>query len=159
MSISMLPMRGPSLLDDAFEQFPDADDQLVTDAVRAWFRPDCDAVRGRKTWQDVLLDAGLSRDGLQCFDLLMGEWSIAARRPLDVRCRCSSELSYDETQLLQVLAHFQSHDIVSARSLLNAWFSSGEIVSLSHIAHCFAMTLFDVGVPLRNRERRVTYLQ
>jgi hypothetical protein len=159
MSIGMLQMRGPSLLDDAFEEYPDASDQLVTDAVRAWFRPDCDAVRGRKTWQDVLLDAGLSRDGLHRFDILMAEWAGTIQRPLDIRCRCSTELASDETQMLQVIACFQSHDIVSARTLLNGWFSTGDAVRLSHIAHWFAMTLADVGVSVRNRERRVSYLQ
>jgi hypothetical protein len=157
MSIAMLQMRQNSLIDDAHAHYPDPGDQLVIDAIRAWFRPHCDAVRGKQNWQDVLRDIGATRDALRCFESLMSEWVRTAARQLDVRCRCSPELAGDEVCLLQAIACFQTHDSLAANTLLRTGFAATDIERLSSIAHGFAMTLTDTGVAVRHRARRATY--
>jgi hypothetical protein len=157
MSIGMLQMREHSLLDDALAHHPDLNDQLVIDAVRAWFRPHCDAVRGRESWRDVLSENGSSRNGLQCFDMFMSELAKTAGRPLDIRCRCSQEVAGDEACLLQTIACFQSNERTAAHALLTDWFAAPTTDRLASITHWFSMTLLDAGVMVRKRERRVTY--
>jgi hypothetical protein len=157
MSIAMLQMRQNSLIDDAHAHYPDPSDQLVIDAIRAWFRPHCDAVRGKQNWQDVLRDIGSTRDGLRCFEGLMSEWVRTSGRQLDVRCRCSPELAGDEVSLLQAIACFQNHDSLAANRLLRTSFAATCIDRLSRIAQGFAMTLTDTGVIVRHRARRATY--
>ncbi|WP_277183149.1 hypothetical protein [Caballeronia sp. BR00000012568055] len=151
-------MHKSTLIDDALEHYPDGSDKLLIDAIRAWFRPHCDAVRGHATWQDVLCDCGSTRDGMHCFDMLMREWVSTAQRPLDVRCRCCTEFAADEVHLLHAVACFQSNDWLAARALLRQCFSPSCIDRLSDITHWFALMLGDTGVAVRNRERRVTYL-
>jgi hypothetical protein len=147
-----------TLFDDALEQHPDGGDKLLIDAIRAWFRPHCDAVRGRATWQDVLCECGSTRDSMQCFDLLMREWVRIAKRPLDVRCRCCTEFAADEVHLLEIVACFQSNDRLAALTLLSDCFAPACIERLSDMAYWFAMMLNDTGLAIKSRERRVSYL-
>ncbi|KMZ11174.1 hypothetical protein BHUM_06219 [Candidatus Burkholderia humilis] len=153
----MLQMWQNSLIDDAHAHYPDPSDQLVTNAIRAWFRPHCDAVRGKQNWQDLLCDTGSTRDGLRVFESLMSEWVRTAGRQLDVRCRCSQKLAGDEVSLLQAIACFQTHDALAANKLLRTCFAATCIDRLSSIAHGFAMTLTDTGVIVRHRTRHATY--
>ncbi|WP_245933158.1 hypothetical protein [Caballeronia novacaledonica] len=129
----------------------------MIDAVRAWFRPHCDAVRGSQTWRDVLSEIGPTRDGLHRFDMFMAELARAARRPLDIRCRCAHEFAGDETRLLQSIACLQSNDRMAARVLLTDWITSSAIDRLADNTHWFAMTLLDAGVIVSKRARRATY--
>ncbi|SAL02019.1 hypothetical protein AWB80_08256 [Caballeronia pedi] len=157
MSIGILQMREHSLLDDALAHHPDLNDQLVIDSVRAWFRPHCEAVRGRESWRDVLIESGSGRNGLHCFDMFMSELAKTAGRPLDIRCRCSPDISGDEACLLQTIGCFQSNERMTAHTLLRDWFAAVATDRLANIAHWFAVTLFDAGVIVSKRARRVTY--
>ncbi|WP_250517372.1 hypothetical protein [Caballeronia sp. INDeC2] len=153
----MLQMRENSLLDDTLAHCSDSNDQIVIDAVRAWFRPHCDAVRGRKSWRDVLSESGTTHNGLHCFDMFMSELAKIAGPPLDIRCRCSLEVAGDEACLLQTIACFQSNERTAAHTLFTDRFSGSTTHRLANVAHWFAMMLFDAGVIVSKRARRVTY--
>lgn len=150
--------RANTLLDDVHAHYPDACDQLVIDAVRAWFRPNCDAVRNQQTWRDVLSESGSTPDGLHCFDVLMTELARTVARPLDIRCRCCHGYAGDEACLLQTIACFQSNDQTAANALLADWIAAPAVERLANIAHWFALALLDTGVTVRKRMRRVNYL-
>lgn len=147
-----------SLLDESLAQHPDMAEQTVLDAMRTWLRPQCDAVRKRASWRESLSEAGLTTDGLISFDMLMRSFSGIARRPLDTRCRCASELAKDEAMLLQSIALMQGMRGDETSGLLEECFAKEAINVVRKVVHWFAFSLLEAGLELRVRERRVTYM-
>src|SRR5258708_34800034 len=82
----------PELVDDHVTDSTDAPDRTVLSAVRTWLRPACETVRGGVHWRDILIGVGLRQDGIEHFDLLMRSLMHVSYRPLDMRCRCASDL-------------------------------------------------------------------
>ncbi len=158
MTYPALALREAPLSEDALSQYPDASEQLVLGAVRTWFRPHCDAVRQGQHWRDVLADAGLALAGIDCFELMMHALLHASHRPLDMRCRCASDIASDEASLLQTLAYLQSTDSSAATELLNQWLPSASVGHTLKIMRWFAMNLLNAGIVVRSRSRRVAYM-
>lgn len=152
------PVRQNSLLDDSLAQHPDVAELTVVSAVRTWLRPQCDAVRTRNSWRDVLSEAGMTADGLTYFDMLMRALMRTTCRPLDMRCRCASDLAKDEASLLQTIALLQKTHSQAAMQLLNDWLPQPAVSGMLKIARWFAISLLDAGIVIRVRMRRVTYM-
>ncbi len=150
--------RNDTLLDDPFTQHPDTTEQTILRAVRIWLRPRCDAHDRPENWRGVLAEAGLSTDGIGHFDLLMGTLCRSSSRPLDMRCRCATELANDEASLLQTIALLQSTRSEEAVGLLNSWLPPERVSRLLKTARWFAIALLDAGLSLTVRSRRVTYM-
>jgi hypothetical protein len=153
----MYQPRDYSLFDDAFDHYPDAEDQLVLHVVRAWFHPQCRVANSPIGWKEVLLEAGVPIVGIRRFNLLMNEWSRSAHRRLDIRCRCAGELASDEFRLLQVIGGLQQRNLPAENALLTGWFSLKRTDRLLHLAESFAITLADAGFNVRIRPRRINY--
>ncbi|MGF7134680.1 hypothetical protein P3T40_006186 [Paraburkholderia sp. EB58] len=147
-----------SLLDESLAQHPDMAEQTVLSAVRTWLRPQCDAVRKRESWRESLSEAGLTRDGLVSFDLLMRSIMSVSHRPLDTRCRCASDLAKDEAMLLQSIALLQGMRSDEAIRLLDDWLPQPAVSVMLKVVRWFAIALLEAGLELTVRERRVTYM-
>jgi hypothetical protein len=147
-----------SLLDESLAQHPDMAEQTVLSAVRTWLRPQCDAVRKRESWRESLSEAGLTRDGLVSFDLLMRSIMSVSHRPLDTRCLCASDLAKDEAMLLQSIALLQGMRSDEAIRLLDDWLPQPAVSVMLKVVRWFAIALLEAGLELTVRERRVTYM-
>jgi hypothetical protein len=135
----------------------DSCDQIVLDAVRAWFRPHC-AAGTAANWQEVLTDNGFNRHATDCFNRVMSEWARIANRQIDIRCRCSVEMSADEGRLLEVMAQFQTDDLPKARDKLISWLPTSHLSQLENLLQGLAARFLNVGVDLDLSTRPVTYL-
>ncbi|MDR5760648.1 hypothetical protein [Caballeronia sp. LZ035] len=135
------------------------DEQIVIDAVRAWFRPHCDTARKQQSWQDVLNEAGLNCKDIDCFNRAIVALVHTPNRQLDIRCRCCNELGSDEGQLLEAIAQFQLFDMATAESALSSWFPKLCVARLATLIHWLASTLSNAGINIHSRARCVTYLQ
>ncbi|KAG0184218.1 hypothetical protein DFQ28_011570 [Apophysomyces sp. BC1034] len=158
MSFHTQPAGIRSLLDDSYSQYPDTAEQVVLCAVRTWLRPVCDARRAHQSWQQVLAHASVCGDGAEQFDILMRTLIRTSCRPLDMRCRCASDLAHDEASLLQTIALLQSMQIDTATQLLGEWLPQPTVSGVLKMARWFAISLLDAGVQLRVRRRSVTYM-
>jgi hypothetical protein len=158
MSYADFSTRETSLVEDDFRQYPDVGEQTVLQAVRTWCHPRCDAVRKRQNWRDVLSDAGLTANGLIRFDMMMQTLLQASCRPLDMRCRCATDLANDEAALLQVIAHLQSTCSSIATEVLDGWLSSPAAGNALKFIRWFAIALLDAGIEINARARRVSYV-
>jgi hypothetical protein len=147
-----------SLLDDPARPQVDEAEHTVLNAVRTWLRPRCDAQGRSADWREVLSDAGVTADGLGYFDLLMQQLRRSARRRLDTRCRCASELAKDEASLLQTIALLQRVRGDAAVELLNDWLSEPALSGVLKIVRWFSIALLDAGLVIQVRKRRVTYM-
>jgi hypothetical protein len=65
------PTPDSTLADDTDHGGPHGPDSVVLAAMRAWLRPDCDAIRGRGEWRDVFMASGATADTLTHLDTLM----------------------------------------------------------------------------------------
>ena len=111
----------PELIDDHPVDQADAPDRTVLTAVRTWLRPACGSARGGVHWRDILSGVGLRQDGIEHFDLLMRSLMHVSYRPLDMRCRCASELGKDEAVILQTIALLQKTHSGAALRMLSEW--------------------------------------
>lgn len=148
-----------TLLDESLAKHPDMGEQTVLAAVRTWLRPQCDAVRKCESWRESLSEAGLTKDGLVSFDLLMRSVATVSRRPLDTRCRCASDLAKDEAMLLQSIALLQGMRSKEVTVLLEDWLPQTAVNVVLKVVRWFAIALLEAGIELTVRERRVTYMQ
>jgi hypothetical protein len=82
-------------------------------------------------------------------DLVMRSMLTVSTRPLDIRCRCATELAGDEAALLQTIALLQATHSNAAMRL-----PSG-IVKL---IRWLAIDLLDADLEIRVRDRHVTYM-
>jgi hypothetical protein len=155
----LIPSAQPyTLLDESLAQHPDVAEQTVLTALRTWMRPRCDSVRKNESWRAVLSDAGLGADCLLCFDVLMNSLTDESCQPLDMRCRCASDLAKDEATLLQTLALLQRMRNDEAIALLDERLPRPASGVALKVARWFAFWLLDAGLEIRVRERRVTYM-
>lgn len=137
---------------------PDGSELTVLTAIRSWLRPHCDAWRAPANWKEILRAAGLRPDGLEHFDLLMRSLALISIRPLDMRCRCASELARNEASLLQALALLQRTRNQAAVLLLGEWLPQPAVSGLLKLARWLAIDLLDAGLELRAHPRAFTYL-
>jgi hypothetical protein len=148
----------PELIDDHPAETADAPDHTVLSAVRTWLRPACETARGSLHWRDILSDAGLRKDGIEHFDLLMRSLMRASYRPLDMRCRCAIELGKDEAVILQTIALLQKTHSGAALRMLSEWLPAPAVSGVLKLIRWFAIDLLDAGVELDVQARRVTYM-
>lgn len=158
MSSHTQPAGACSLLDNSDNEHADSAEQVVLYAMRTWLRPVCDARRTRESWQQVLTHAGMRDNGIEQFDILMRTLMRSSRRPLDMRCRCASELAHDEASVLQTIALLQSMQIDTATQLLGEWLPQPTVSGILKIARWLAISLLDAGLQLRVRRRSVSYM-
>ena len=148
----------PELVDDHVTDTPDAPDRTVLSAVRTWLRPACEAARGGVHWRDILSGVGLRQDGIEHFDLLMRSLMHVSYRPLDMRCRCASDLGKDEAVILQTIALLQKTHSGAALRMLSEWLPGPAVSGVLKLIRWFAIDLLDAGVELDVQARRVTYM-
>jgi len=148
----------PELVDDHPNETACTPDHTVLSAVRTWLRPACESVRGSRHWHDILSDAGLRKEGIEHFDLLMRSLMRASYRPLDMRCRCATELGKDEAVILQAIALLQKTHSGAALRMLNEWLPAPSASGVLKLLRWFAIDLLDAGVELDVQARRVTYM-
>jgi hypothetical protein len=146
------------LNDDQRLDGSDAPDHAVLTAVRTWLRPSCETVRGGVHWRDVLVNVGLRPDGIEHFDLLMRSLMHVSYRPLDMRCRCASDLGKDEAAILQTIALLQKTHSGAAVRLLAEWLPAPAVSGVLKLLRWFAIDLLDAGLELDVQARRVTYM-
>jgi hypothetical protein len=148
----------PELIDDHQPDTTDAPERTVLSAVRTWLRPACESARGSLHWRDILSGVGLRQDGIEHFDLLMRSLMHVAYRPLDMRCRCASDLGKDEAVILQTIALLQKTHSGAALRMLNEWLPAPAVSGVLKLLRWFAIDLLDVGMELDVQARRVTYM-
>ncbi|MDE1179055.1 hypothetical protein [Paraburkholderia sp.] len=158
MNIDNPSPREHSLYEESFAHYPHVAEQMVLTAVRTWLRPTCGAVRRGEDWRDILTEAGISSLGINCFDMLMCSLSHASGKPLDMRCRCATDLAKDEASLLQTVALLQITCDAEATQLLDAWLPHPTVSTVIKNLRWVALALLDAGLVIRVRARRVTYL-
>jgi hypothetical protein len=107
--------------DEVLFERHDGPELTLLAAIRSWLRPRCDAQRGHLDWREILRKAGLRADGMEHFDIVMRSLMRVSMRPLDVRCRCASEMAKDEASLLQTIALLQVTRSEAAIPLLVDW--------------------------------------
>lgn len=148
----------PELIDDHQPDSNDAPERTVLNAVRTWLRPACESARGGVDWRDILGGIGLRPDGIEHFDLLMRSLMRVSYRPLDMRCRCASELGKDEAVILQTIALLQKTHSGAALRMLSEWLPAPAVSGVLKLIRWFAIDLLDAGVELQVQARRVTYM-
>ena len=148
----------PELIDDHPLDAVGAPDHTVLSAVRTWLRPACESARGSLHWRDILSEAGLRQDGIEHFDLLMRSLMCVSYRPLDMRCRCATELGKDEAVMLQSIALLQKTHSGAALRILGEWLPAPAVSGVLKLLRWFAIDLLDAGVELDVQARRVTYM-
>jgi hypothetical protein len=148
----------PELIDDHPGDTAHAPDRTVLSAVRTWLRPACETARGSLHWRDILSDAGLRNDGIEHFDLLMRSLMRVSYHPLDMRCRCATELGKDEAVMLQTIALLQKTHSGAALRMLSEWLPAPAISGVLKLLRWFAIDLLEAGVELDVQARRVTYM-
>ncbi|NML32535.1 hypothetical protein [Paraburkholderia antibiotica] len=148
----------PELVDDHPLDAACAPDHTVLSAVRTWLRPACESARGSQHWRDILSEAGLRQDGIEHFDLLMRSLMHVSYRPLDMRCRCATELGKDEAVILQTIALLQKTHSGAALRMLAEWLPAPAVSGVLKLLRWFAIDLLDAGVELDVQARRVSYM-
>jgi hypothetical protein len=149
----------PELIDDHQPDTTDAPERTVLSAVRTWLRPACETARGGAVhWRDILSGVGLRQDGIEHFDLLMRSLMHVSYRPLDMRCRCASDLGKDEAVILQTIALLQKTHSGAALRMLAEWLPAPAVSGVLKLIRWFAIDLLDAGVELDVQARRVTYM-
>jgi hypothetical protein len=148
----------PELIDDHQPDPSTTADRTVLSAVRTWLRPACETARGGVHWRDILSGIGLRQDGIEHFDLLMRSLMRVSYRPLDMRCRCASELGKDEAVILQTIALLQKTHSGAALRMLSEWLPGPAVSGVLKLIRWFAIDLLDAGVELEVQARRVTYM-
>jgi hypothetical protein len=143
----------PELIDDHVTDTGDATDRTVLTAVRTWLRPACETARGGVNWRDILSGVGLRQD-----DLLMRSLMHVSYRPLDMRCRCASDLGKDEAVILQTIALLQKTHSGAALRMLTEWLPAPAVSGVLKLIRWFAIDLLDAGLELDVQARRVTYM-
>jgi hypothetical protein len=101
---------------------------------------------------------GLRQDGIEHFDLLMRSLMHVSYRPLDMRCRCASDLGKDEAVILQTIALLQRTHSGAALRMLSEWLPGPAVSGVLKLIRWFAIDLLDAGVELDVQARRVTYM-
>lgn len=144
--------------DDAWLEQADGPEQLLLIAIRAWLRPHCGARHGTLRWGTLLRDAGMPLADIQHFDRAMLAMTEVAVRPLDIRCRCASDLASDEAMLLQAIALLQRARDEAATRLLRHSLSQAAASRLLMCLRGLAVALARAGVEVRVRERDFTYM-
>jgi hypothetical protein len=137
---------------------PVSPESTVLAAIRSWLRPQCGALRGKANWQETLRQAGMRRDGIERFDIMMRSLMTVSMRPLDMRCRCASEMAKDEASLLQAIALLQVTRSQAAISLMGEWLPQPSVSGLVKIIRWLAIDLLEAGLEIRVRHRDVTYM-
>lgn len=144
--------------DDMLLERHDGPELTLLAAIRSWLRPRCDAQREHLDWREILRKAGLRPDGVEHFDILMRSLMRVSMRPLDVRCRCASELAKDEASLLQAIALLQVTRSEAAIGLLGEWLPQPAVSGLVKLLRWLAIDLLDSGLEIRVRDRDVSYM-
>jgi len=144
--------------DEPWTEARDAPEITVLIAMRAWLRPRCDASRGMLDWRAVLRGAGLARNGIEHFDLVMRSLRTVMPRRLDLRCRCATGMAGDEAALLQGVALLQAGRTDAAFQLLTQRLALPALSSYLKLIRWFALDLLEAGLPIRVRERSVCYM-
>jgi hypothetical protein len=147
-----------ALADDTDHGGPHGPDSVVLAAMRAWLRPDCDAMRGRCAWRDVLLASGATADTFTHLDTLMRSLTIVVARPLDIRCRCCTHLGKDEEALLHGISLFQRKRVHEAVWNLAGWVSLPAASGVAKTLRRLAEALAESGIEVPIRERSVVYM-
>jgi hypothetical protein len=145
-------------LDETLSESPDAAESTVLAAIRTWLRPHCGGAHGQSNWQLTLRHAGMRRDGIERFDIMMRALMTVSMRPLDMRCRCASELAKDEASLLQAIALLQLTRSQAAVSLMGEWLPQPAVSGLVKIIRWLAIDLLEAGLEIRVRHRDVSYM-
>jgi len=146
------------VFDERWMEQPDAPEITMLIAMRAWLRPRCDAVRGVLDWRAVLRSAGLTRGGIEHFDIVMRSLRMAMPRMLDLRCRCATEMAGDEATLLQGIALLQAGRTDAAFQFLSQRLTLPALSSYLKLIRWLALDLLEAGLPIRIRERSVCYM-
>ncbi|TDV35527.1 hypothetical protein C7405_10515 [Paraburkholderia caballeronis] len=149
---------GAEVFDEQWLEQPDGPEITLLVAMRAWLRPRCDAVRGVLDWTTLLRGAGLMRDGIEHFDIVMRSLRTVMPRTLDLRCRCATEMAGDEATLLQGIALLQAGRTDAAFQLLSQRLALPALSSYLKLIRWLAMDLLEAGLPIRVRERAVCYM-
>lgn len=148
----------PELIDDHPADPADSPERTILCAVRTWLRPTCETARGDVHWREILRGVGLRHDGIEHFDLLMRSLMQVSYRPLDMRCRCASDLGKDEAVVLQTIALLQKTHSGAALRMLGEWLPAPAVSGVLKLIRWFAIDLLDAGVKLDVQPRRVTYM-
>lgn len=138
---------------------PDGAELTILTALRTWLRPHCNARPAVMHWMEVLRKGGLREEGIEHFDLVMRALARVVMRPLDMRCRCATELAADEASLLQTIALLQDNQSQQALNQLGAWLPAPAVSGLLKLVRWFAIDLLEAGLHIRSRQRAVSYLQ
>lgn len=144
--------------DEAALDQPDGAEFTILTALRTWLRPRCDARPAVMHWIEVLRKSGLREEGIEHFDLVMHALIRVIMRPLDMRCRCTTELASDEASLLQTIALLQDNQSQHALNLLGAWLPAPAVSGLLKLIRWLAIDLQDAGLFVRARRRTVGYM-
>lgn len=153
------PTRDVDPFDEALLYRHNGPELIVLAALRAWLRPQCGAVQGELDWREALLGAGVSRDGMDYFEILLRSLLYVSPRPLDMRCRCCPALGKDEATILQAIALLQRGRFPETVALLGEWLEVPALSGVTKTIWRFAEALGDVGLLIQVRNREVQYLQ
>jgi hypothetical protein len=144
--------------DDMLLEQPEGPELTVLFAIRTWLRPRCDGRRAHQQWQEILRMAGLRAEGIERFDFVMCSLTAVSVRPLDLRCRCATELAGDEAALLQTIALLQATRSDAAIRLLGAWLPQPAVSGIVKLIRWLAIDLLEAGLEISVRERHTTYM-
>jgi hypothetical protein len=100
----------------------------------------------------------LRPDGIERFDLVMRSLRAVSTRPLDLRCRCATDLAGDEVLFLQAIALLPATRSDAAIQLLSQWLPQPAISGMVKLMRWLAIDLLEGGLEIRVRERHATYM-